>query len=129
MSGGAELVWKEVPSRDDGDLQRRTFTTHIPSNYSFFEGHFRGYPVLAGVVQLHELVLPCVRRVRPELGDVARMGGLKFPSRIAPDESLAITLSWHAEAPKVTFEIARGDERCTLGWLAFAPSEVDGDGR
>src|SRR5690606_35794950 len=36
-------------------------TIDVPADFRWFVGHFDGYPILAGVVQLHEIVLPFIR--------------------------------------------------------------------
>jgi len=113
------LVWEApVLSRTAGG-ERHAFRTRLPLDYAFFEGHFPGYPVLAAAVQLHELVLPCLRRARPRAGPVARLAGVKFPRRIVPGDALEVRLDFDDEGRDVAFEIARDGERCTQGRLAL----------
>ena len=66
-AGRAPLVWRDEPLRTENGRVVSVCHTSIPEDYVYFEGHFRGYPVLAGVVQLHELVLPSVRQVHVRL--------------------------------------------------------------
>ena len=113
------LAWEPpVVSRVDG-RERHAFRTRLPADYAFFEGHFPGYPVLAAAVQLHELVLPCLRHARPQGGAVARLAGVKFPKRIVPGDALEVRLEFR-DGHDVEFEIAREGERCTQGRLSLA---------
>lgn len=118
--GGAitrELRWR-AESGDDPDMQQ--FRTSIPANYAFFAGHFMTYPVLAGGVQLQELVLPCVRAANPGIGALQRLDAVKFLARIAPGDEIVVQLRGFATGERVTFEIWCADTRCTSGKLRFA---------
>ncbi|MET0388831.1 MAG: hypothetical protein ABW321_22855 [Polyangiales bacterium] len=96
------------------------FAVHVPDNYAYYEGHFPGYPIMAGAVQLSELVLPCVRRVRPELGHLVRMSRLKFQERIVPGNAVELVLSFHPDPTQIDFSIRRGTTVCAAGRLVFA---------
>ena len=60
-------------------------------------------------MQLHEIVLPCVRRARPDLATLERMSKLKFVRRIAPGDALSLVLRWENASATVDFTL--GDER------------------
>jgi 3-hydroxymyristoyl/3-hydroxydecanoyl-(acyl carrier protein) dehydratase len=96
----------------------------VPDDYVYFEGHFDGYPILAGVVQLHELLLPLVQRVRADLGPLRELTQLKFLGRILPGDALEVTLRFAADQPDCRFQIVRGDETCSAGRLRFGPTEA-----
>ena len=106
------LLFREL--RGDG---ARTFRTQVPGDFYGFEGHFEGYPVLSAAVQLHELVLPCVRAV---LGEVAAAGfqDLKFLARIAPVDTVDVTIRCDAARGTCDFEIRRGDVKCSTGRMS-----------
>ncbi|MCA8949403.1 MAG: hypothetical protein KDE27_07860 [Planctomycetes bacterium] len=112
-----ELEWRAEPVGDDG-VHR--FRTRIPARYAFFEGHFATYPVLAGGVQMQELVLPCVRVAAPELGVLQQLEAVKFLARIAPGDEIVVTLRFGPGGRRPQFEIWCGDTRCTAGKLTFA---------
>lgn len=100
----------------DGEGAR--YRAAVPTDFFGFAGHFPGYPVLSGAVQLHELVLPCVRAV---LGDgiaVAAFHDLKFLARIAPGDTVEVAL--RPSAGRCDFTITRGDVRCSTGRVALA---------
>jgi len=96
------------------------YDIYVPEDYVYFDGHFPGYPILPGAVQLSELVLPCVRRVWPELQQLKRMLRLKFQERILPGDELAVVLTPGAEPSQVDFAVQRGATLCAAGRLVFA---------
>jgi len=116
------LEWDELAS-EQGQSARR-FRTHVPERYAFFEGHFTTYPVLAGAVQLHELVLPCVRRVHPDAVTLQKLIGLKFMARSAPGDQVEGAIRPGRGPGTYHFEITRGDTRCSGGRLAFTTGDA-----
>ena len=92
----------------------------VPTDYAWFEGHFDGYPVLAGAVQLKELILPMLARAFPELGRVERMSRIKFTGRIVPGDTLTIRVERGARRTRVAFEIRKTEEVCSRGVLSLA---------
>jgi 3-hydroxymyristoyl/3-hydroxydecanoyl-(acyl carrier protein) dehydratase len=78
--------------------------------------------VLAGALQLKELVLPVVRQAFPELGDPCALDRVKFTGRILPEDALTISLE-RREASRLRFEIHRRGELCSSGQLEFAAAE------
>jgi len=111
-----ELEWRELPAGADGG---RRFGATIPERYAFFEGHFATYPVVAGGVQLHELVMPCVRACGLDHGELRQLDQIKFLGRISPGDVVEVGLRQGAGG-RIEFEICCGDRRCTTGRLTFA---------
>ena len=105
-----------------------SWQTDIPADYLFYEGHFDGYPVLAGGVQLHELVLPRLRAAAGELPPLQQLDGVKFLARFVPGETVDLHLRRQPQAHKVTFELRRGETRCTTGRLQFTAPVAPLDG-
>lgn len=118
-----EIEWRAAPVDDDG---AHRFFARIPERFAFFEGHFTTYPVLAGGVQLQELVLPCVRTAEPRFGELARLDAIKFLARIAPKDEIEVRIRFagggEGADDRAQFEIWCGDTRCTTGKLTFATS-------
>ena len=114
-----DLEWREL---NDSVPERRVFKARLPENYAFFEGHYASYSVLAGAVQLHELVLPCLRRIEPKLRPIKRLSSLKFMSRIGPRDEVAVVIERRPNANDVRFEIHVADERCSAGLIQLAPT-------
>ncbi len=113
------LAWEAPRISHSEHRTSITFRTRVPEDYPYFEGHFHSYPVLAGAVQLHELVLPCLRRARPGGGQLSALSGLKFPSRIAPGDTVDVTLGFRDGSHEVDFRIDRDTVRCTHGRLTL----------
>ncbi len=125
QSGTRLLKWSEplweVTDDPPGTLAR--FHSRLPEKYAFFEGHFPTYPVLAGAVQLHELVWPCLKQAFPDAGDPAGLSGVKFPARLAPGDPVCVTLRRKQGAWLVQFEVARDAVVCTRGSIELQPQE------
>ena len=102
------------------DENRATLRTTVPLNYLFFEGHFATYPVLAGGVQLHELMMPCLRQVCAELPAINQLDGIKFLARIAPGDEIDVLIERGEDPSRVSFEVRKLDVRCTHGRVQFA---------
>ena len=96
-----------------GDEAR--FRTQVPADFFAFDGHFPGYPVLSGAVQLHELVLPCLREVLGPRCEATAFSDMKFLARIAPGDFVDVTLRWGEQRTHAEFEITRGGVRCSAG--------------
>jgi 3-hydroxyacyl-[acyl-carrier-protein] dehydratase len=115
----ADLPWEDQPALVEGGRTLRAYRTRLPADWACFEGHFPGYPVLAGAVQLHALVLPCLRRACPDVGPPLRWTAIKFPKRIGPGEDLQVSLDFREGSCEVAFEITRDGVRCTEGRLSL----------
>ncbi len=115
-----DVEWEDGGGTSDGIARVHGFRTRVPDDYLYFSGHFPTYPVLAGAVQLQQIVLPCVRRVRPDLGALARVSALKFTGRIGPGDALEVVVRSEDGSPRVAFEIRHDGARATTGTLEFA---------
>ncbi|MEE9385372.1 MAG: hypothetical protein V3V08_18350 [Nannocystaceae bacterium] len=109
----------------DGATCRHLSSAQIPPDYAFFDGHFPGYPVMAGIVQLHELVVPCLRVARPDLGGPREFTRVKFTGRIGPGDALQVQLTWNEGQPWVDFLLSRGCSPCASGRLGFEQREAE----
>jgi acyl-coenzyme A synthetase/AMP-(fatty) acid ligase len=87
----------------------------LPAMLHWFRGHFPGFAVLPGVVQLHWAVL----YARRHLGIVAQVGSaqVKFRRPIRPDDHL--TLALIVQRNRLNFAYRRGSEICSSGALAL----------
>ena len=108
-----------VHADDTGET--RTFGVVVPPDLSYFDGHFPGRPILAGVVQLHGLVLRQIVRSWPELGAPRRILRLKFMRVIGPGERLTLQLVRPARDRRVSFQILSAAAECASGTLVFPP--------
>ncbi|HEY7372185.1 MAG TPA: AMP-binding protein [Polyangia bacterium] len=103
---------------EDGADDHRTIAVTIPADWGFFRGHFDGFPVLAGVVQLNEIVLRELRACWPEHRHLRRITALKFRKPIGPGDTLELELRRTAPA-RVAFELRRGTAIASSGTLEF----------
>lgn len=92
----------------------------VPRDSAWFEGHFPGYPVLAGAVQLAELVLPALERHLGHKPRVRAWSALKFLAPIQPGDTLSLEFV-RASEHALDFHIRRGDARCTQGRVHCCP--------
>jgi 3-hydroxymyristoyl/3-hydroxydecanoyl-(acyl carrier protein) dehydratase len=118
------LAWEAPVVTTSAGRATASVRVRVPPDYAFFDGHFPGYPVLAGAVQLHEFVLPCLRRVRGGRPAVRRIAGLKFPRRIRPGDAVEVRLAWEPGGRGVEFELRVDGGVATHGRLELAS---DGD--
>ncbi len=115
-----EVVWGAERRTEDA----HHFDLEVPRDYAWYDGHFPGYPVMSGVVQLHEVVLPCVRRAHPELGALQRLSQVKFLGRIRPGDAVEVRLS--GDGDPLRFELRVDDRVCAAGRMYFECPPTDG---
>jgi hypothetical protein len=116
-----ELAWQVTTC----EVDTATLRTTIPVNYHFYEGHFESYAVLAGGVQLHELIMPCLRQLCGEIPALNKLDSIKFLARIGPGDTVDIVLQRSSDPSKLTFEVRKQDTKCTSGRLQFATGVPD----
>lgn len=92
-------------------------STVVPADYYAFSGHFDGYPVLSGAVQLHDLVLPVLRAWLGNSVQPAQFLELKFLARIGPGAAVEVRLQPAANGRGIEFAILQGTLRYTSGRL------------
>lgn len=112
-----EIEWGATDIEHEEDLRRVRRTARVPTDYVGFDGHFDGYPILAGAVQLKELVMPLLREGFPEIDSVRGLHRVKWNARIQPGETLQIELERRGDRDRVSFRILRGDVLCSSGGL------------
>jgi hypothetical protein len=116
-----ELAWQVTTC----EVATATLRTTIPVNYHFYEGHFENFAVLAGGVQLHELIMPCLRQLCGEIPALNKLDSIKFLARIGPGDTIDIVLQRSTDPSKLTFEVRKQDTKCTSGRLQFAAEVPD----
>lgn len=107
------------------EVDTATLRTTIPVNYHFYEGHFESFAVLAGGVQLHELIMPCLRQLCGETPALNKLDSIKFLARIGPGDTIDVVLQRSIDPSKLTFEVRKQDTKCTSGRLQFAAEVPD----
>jgi acyl-coenzyme A synthetase/AMP-(fatty) acid ligase len=76
----------------EGDRERHTFEVFVPADAWYFRGHFPGDPILPGIAQLNELVIPHVTRAWPSSGRPRRLARVKFQGPIRPRDLIGLAL-------------------------------------
>jgi hypothetical protein len=71
--------------------------------------------VLSGAVQLHDVVLPVLRRALAHAVVCREFADVKFLARIEPGHQVELTLTFTADGRGASFVLARGEVRCTTG--------------
>jgi acyl-coenzyme A synthetase/AMP-(fatty) acid ligase len=113
-----EVVEPEAEAALPGeDGFRLTFTAR--PGLRWFQGHFPGQPVLAGVAQLDGLVLRQAERLWPDLGALAAVVRLKFRRPVLPGARLTLTLRRRVADRSVAFELCEDGAPCASGTLRF----------
>jgi acyl-coenzyme A synthetase/AMP-(fatty) acid ligase len=103
---------------DPAAPEQRTIALTIPPDWHFFRGHFDDFPILAGVVQLNEIVMRELRACWPEHRRLRRVTALKFRKPIVPGDVLELALVRTPPA-KVAFELRRGTAVASSGTFEF----------
>ncbi len=98
-----------------------TIALTIPADWHFFRGHFDDMPILAGVVQLNEIVLRELRARWPEHQRLRRVIGLKFRKPIRPGDAVELELT-RTPPDKVAFELRLSSGVAASGVLEFLPT-------
>jgi 3-hydroxymyristoyl/3-hydroxydecanoyl-(acyl carrier protein) dehydratase len=109
--------WLSEERREGGVLRLHL---RLPPDLVYFEGHFPGAPVLAGVVQLDW----AVEEGRRRLGLVGRFVGLKalkFSKPLLPGDVAVLELCAEADGLRFSYESAAG--RHSSGKVLFAPDD------
>lgn len=77
-------------------------TLEIPANLHYFDGHFPGSPVLAGIIQIHWAV-HYAREYWGDLGQFTGLEAVKFQQLIVARQELLLELDYVADKRKLYF--------------------------
>jgi 3-hydroxymyristoyl/3-hydroxydecanoyl-(acyl carrier protein) dehydratase len=93
----------------------------IPESLLYFRGHFPGFAILPGVVQLDWAIQ--YGRDYFALGDVASNEiRIKFRKPIRPNHRVTLTLKHLPARSSIQFDYTDDDGACSSGQIRFAPS-------
>jgi 4-coumarate--CoA ligase (photoactive yellow protein activation family) len=104
-----------------GEGPERTTTVTVPEDHPALAGHFPGDPLLPGVAQLVDLVLPAVRRAWPALGPLVGARRVRFLAPLRPGD--VRTLRLERTGDEVRIAIREGADAHTTGVLVFGRSD------
>ena len=98
---------------------RARFTLTLPPDLLYFQGHFKGLPILPGVAQLH-FAIDCAMSHLHIPGRFSGMRALKFKRPLQPGQSVELILEWRAARRQLQFTYQLGDETVSSGTILFA---------
>ncbi len=91
----------------------------VPASLFYLQGHFPGYPILPGVVQL-DWAVRYGRQYLPVGAAPAETVQVKFRKPIRPDQHIDLALTYLAERRRLSFECRDGEGLCSSGQIVFA---------
>lgn len=92
----------------------------VPEDLAFLEGHFPGQPVVAGVVQLHWVMLAAAELLgaTPQL---LALEGLRFRDVLLPSQPFRLSLELSPARDRLRFELSDGERVFAKGRAQLAP--------
>jgi len=113
------------PGDDRSPPRRVVLELDVPPALAHFAGHFPGFPILPGVVQLDW----AVRFAREHLavrGEFAGMESVKFLSIVRPAARLRLELRHEPERGRLAFAYSAGARKCSSGRILFGRDAATG---
>lgn len=95
------------------------FTLALAPDHLAFQGHFPGYPILPGVIQI-DWAVRLGTQVFGALGDLCGISNLKFMGIIQPLEVLELRLAYNREEGKLSFQYNGATDRKSMGVICFS---------
>jgi 3-hydroxymyristoyl/3-hydroxydecanoyl-(acyl carrier protein) dehydratase len=93
---------------------------HVMPELEHFRGHFPGFGVLPGVVQI-DWAVRLARQVLPVPASGFRaMEHLKFQALVLPGAQLHLQLDWDNDRGRLGFSYSQGPKACSSGRLTWA---------
>jgi acyl-coenzyme A synthetase/AMP-(fatty) acid ligase len=105
-------------SRTQRRIERKL---EIPDDLVYFQGHFEGFSVVAGVVQLR-WAMDAARVLLGELPSVRGVEALKFPEPLLPGQSLALEVELTPGDSSIRFRLWEGRRTFATGRVTFGDS-------
>lgn len=98
---------------------RADLQLHVDAGLGCFEGHFPGFPILPGVIQI-DWAVACARDYLALSLPVKTLDRLKFTNPIQPGMKLELTLEMDESGNFVLFRYHSGDTVFSVGRLNYA---------
>jgi acyl-coenzyme A synthetase/AMP-(fatty) acid ligase/3-hydroxymyristoyl/3-hydroxydecanoyl-(acyl carrier protein) dehydratase len=92
----------------------------VPDDLVFLDGHFEGFPVVPGVVQVG-WVMEAAQAAFGAAPRLAAVENLKFKDLLLPGQRLRLELEWTASREVVRFRLAAGERVFSTGRLRLRP--------
>jgi acyl-coenzyme A synthetase/AMP-(fatty) acid ligase/3-hydroxymyristoyl/3-hydroxydecanoyl-(acyl carrier protein) dehydratase len=97
--------------RAERSLER---TLRVPADLAFLEGHFPGRPVVAGVVQIHWVMLAARELLGPALR-ARSLEGVRFRDLLLPDQVFQLELEISSDGAALRFRLFTDDSVFSAG--------------
>ncbi len=107
------------------DVERGTveLSLPVPPELEHFRGHFPGFGVLPGVVQIDWAVRLARRYLPVPEGGFLGMDQIKFQALVLPGAVLQLTLQWDPKFGRLVFSYHAGGKICSSGRLTWSFQE------
>lgn len=102
--------------------QQAMLELDVPTELSYFAGHFPEQAVLPGVVQVHWVGELAARFFA--VGAFKELKSLKFNSMVLPETRLRLTLDYQAEKSQLKFSYTAAEQNYSSGILVFISGET-----
>ena len=103
-----------ILGRESGEEER--FVLTLEPDHPAFRGHFPGYPILPGVIQV-DWAIRLGAEAFGHLGEFLGLSDLKFVAPILPGERIELLLQ--REAGGLSFRYRSGEDRKSSGRILF----------
>lgn len=117
---GSEIQHPEVVAVTRSD-ERVEMSLFIPEALLYFRGHFPGFAILPGVVQLDWAIQYGTRYFAPGAVSPSTIR-IKFNKPIRPDHRVRLTLKYEPSRNRIQFDYADADGACSSGQIGFEPA-------
>jgi 3-hydroxymyristoyl/3-hydroxydecanoyl-(acyl carrier protein) dehydratase len=108
------MRWEPIVGASRVDGSSAELDLVVPADLAYFDGHFAGAPVVAGVVQV-KWAIDLASRYVGATGQFAGFEALKFQQVLQPEQPVVLTLRWAAADGKLHFAYTSGDLRFGSG--------------
>ena len=100
------------------EAEANVFTARVPLDLVYFGGHFAGFPLVPGVVEL-QWVRDLAARYAWGRQSVVRVESLKYQQLVRPHDEIAVALNYDAAKNKLAFKITQNGNACASGRIVF----------
>ena len=96
---------------------------HVPVDHPAFAGHFKGAPILPGVVLLAWVLEAALDEpaLANLIGPAPRIANAKFLSPVRPGDELCVQLSTNAQGRRLRFEVSCAGQLAAVGQFEAPP--------
>jgi len=111
------MVRPEILSETRDDTTA-TLRFEVSPALSFFDGHFAGYPILPGIVQVH-WAIEYTRQYFKVPSEIVGIENLKFLRLVRPGAMLALVLRYESTKRKMYFSYDGSTVKYSSGAVVF----------